>query len=166
MINKQGLWFLTLFSLVLVLSVYYITMPSEVFTNNITDNTSTDTKSVNKEVSVSNYLSTLKIELDEKRNESLKKYESILSDSSASTSDKNSAYEGIKNINSIKAMEEGIVSKIKNEFSLNSFVEVDSSKVLVVVDKKDHDVSLANKIMNLVQDEFNSYVSVSVRFSK
>ena len=166
MINKQGLWFLTLFSLVLVLSVYYITMPSEVFTNNITGNTSADTKSVNKEVSVSNYLSTLKIELDEKRNESLKKYESILSDSSASTSDKNSAYEGIKNINSIKAMEEGIVSKIKNEFSLNSFVEVDSSKVLVVVDKKDHDVSLANKIMNLVQDEFNSYVSVSVRFSK
>ena len=166
MINKQGLWFLTLFSLVLVLSVYYITMPSEVFTNNIIDNTSTDTKSVNKEVSVSNYLSTLKIELDEKRNESLKKYESILSDSSASTSDKNSAYEGIKNINSIKAMEEGIVSKIKNEFSLNSFVEVDSSKVLVVVDKKDHDVKLANKIMNLVQDEFNSYVSVSVRFSK
>lgn len=166
MINKQGLWFLTLFSLVLVLSVYYITMPNEVFTNNIIDNTSTDTKSVNKEVSVSNYLSTLKIELDEKRNESLKKYESILSDSSASTSDKNSAYEGIKNINSIKAMEEGIVSKIKNEFSLNSFVEVDSSKVLVVVDKKDHDVKLANKIMNLVQDEFNSYVSVSVRFSK
>lgn len=166
MINKQGLWFLTLFSLVLVLSVYYITMPSEVFTNNITDNTSTDTKSVNKEVSVSNYLSTLKIELDEKRNESLKKYESILSDSSASTSDKNSAYESIKNINSIKAMEESIVSKIKNEFSLNSFVEVDSSKVLVVVDKKDHDVKLANKIMNLVQDEFNSYVSVSVRFSK
>ena len=33
MINKQGLWFLTLFSLVLVLSVYYTTMPNEVFTN-------------------------------------------------------------------------------------------------------------------------------------
>ena len=167
MINKQGLWFLTLFSLVLVLSAYYITMPNEVFTNSIIDNdTSTDTKSVNKEVSESNYLATLKIELDEKRNESLKKYESILSDSSASTSDKNGAYEGIKNINSTKAMEEALVSKIKNELSLNSFVEVDSSKVSVVVDKKDHDVKLANKIMNLVQDEFNSYVSVSVKFSK
>ena len=167
MINKQGLWFLTLFSLVLVLSVYYITMPNEVFTNSIIDSdTSTDTKSVNKEVSESNYLATLKIELDEKRNESLKKYESILSDSSASTSDKNGAYEGIKNINSTKAMEEALVSKIKNELSLNSFVEVDSSKVSVVVDKKDHDVKLANKIMNLVQDEFSSYVSVSVKFSK
>ena len=28
MINKQKLWFLTLFSLILVLSVYYVTMPS------------------------------------------------------------------------------------------------------------------------------------------
>ena len=32
MINKQKLWFLTLFSLILVLSVYYITMPSELLT--------------------------------------------------------------------------------------------------------------------------------------
>ena len=30
MINKQKLWFLTLFSLILVLSIYYITMPSSV----------------------------------------------------------------------------------------------------------------------------------------
>ena len=29
MINKKNLWFLTLFSLVLVLSVYYVTMPKE-----------------------------------------------------------------------------------------------------------------------------------------
>ena len=29
MINKKSLWFVTLFSLILVLSVYYITMPSE-----------------------------------------------------------------------------------------------------------------------------------------
>lgn len=166
MINKQGLWFLTLFSLVLVLSIYYITMPSEVFTNSIID-TSTNTETeVNKEVSTSNYLATLKIELDEKRNKSLKEYESTLSDSSASTSDKNNAYEAIKDINSTKAIEESLTSKIKKELSLDSFVEVNSSKVSVVVDKKDHDVKLANKIMNLVQDEFDSYVSVSVKFSK
>ena len=30
MINKQNLWFLTLFSLILVLSIYYLTMPDEV----------------------------------------------------------------------------------------------------------------------------------------
>ena len=34
MINKKNLWFLTLFSLVLVLSVYYVTMPKELLTTN------------------------------------------------------------------------------------------------------------------------------------
>ena len=34
MINKKNLWFLTLFSLILVLSVYYITMPSELLLTN------------------------------------------------------------------------------------------------------------------------------------
>ncbi len=165
MINKQGLWFLTLFSLVLVLSVYYITMPNEVFTNSGTLSNTKKTTEVNKEVKESNYIATLKIELDDKRNESLKEYESILSNSSSSTDDKNKAYEGIKDINSTKALEEGIVSLIKSELGLNSFVEVKSTSVSVVVDKKDHDVKLANKIMNLVQGEFNDYVSVSVKFS-
>ena len=34
MINKKNLWFVTLFSLILVLSVYYITMPSELLMTN------------------------------------------------------------------------------------------------------------------------------------
>ena len=163
--SKQSLWFLTLFSLILVLSVYYITMPNEVFTNSGTLSNTKKTTEVNKEVKESNYIATLKIELDDKRNESLKEYESILSNSSSSTDDKNKAYEGIKDINSTKALEEGIVSLIKSELGLNSFVEVKSTSVSVVVDKKDHDVKLANKIMNLVQGEFNDYVSVSVKFS-
>ena len=45
MINKKNLWFLTLFSLVLVLSIYYVTMPNEIFDKNIkettTDNSTT-----------------------------------------------------------------------------------------------------------------------------
>ena len=34
MINKKNLWFLTLFSLILVLSIYYITMPNELLITN------------------------------------------------------------------------------------------------------------------------------------
>ena len=29
MMNKKNLWFLTLFSLVIVLSIYYVTMPAD-----------------------------------------------------------------------------------------------------------------------------------------
>lgn len=38
MINKKNLWFLTLFSLVLVLSIYYVTMPNEIFEINKENN--------------------------------------------------------------------------------------------------------------------------------
>ena len=34
MIKKKNLWFLTLFSLILVLSIYYITMPNELLITN------------------------------------------------------------------------------------------------------------------------------------
>ena len=49
MINKQNLWFLTLFSLILVLSVYYITMPNNLLTtatkeNDVAESSTTKTK--------------------------------------------------------------------------------------------------------------------------
>ena len=36
MINKQSMWFLTLLSLVLVLGVYYVTMPNDLLSSKIT----------------------------------------------------------------------------------------------------------------------------------
>ena len=38
MINKKNIWFLTLFSLILVLSVYYVTMPTELLITNNSEN--------------------------------------------------------------------------------------------------------------------------------
>ena len=53
MINKQNLWFLTLFSLILVLSVYYITMPNELLLTNNTAKVQKTDKDTKKEESVS-----------------------------------------------------------------------------------------------------------------
>ena len=50
MINKKSLWFLTLFSLILVLSIYYITMPSELL---LTTNTKIAENKKNTEPTVS-----------------------------------------------------------------------------------------------------------------
>ena len=53
MINKQNLWFLTLFSLVLVLGVYYVTMPNEMLLKNVktSDKTAKGTKTTNVKTS-------------------------------------------------------------------------------------------------------------------
>ena len=67
MIKKQSLWFLTLFSLVLVLGVYYITMPTQILENN-KDNDKDKTTEVNLELSNNNtYLTALEVSLEEER---------------------------------------------------------------------------------------------------
>ena len=54
MINKKSVWFLTLFSLILVLSIYYITMPSEMLLTTRGDYENKETESeVSQQVDVS-----------------------------------------------------------------------------------------------------------------
>lgn len=170
MVNKQGLWFLTLFSLILVLGVYYVTMPSEMFSSNngVLNEDKKEEKEVVKEESTiteSNYITALKIELDEAREKLTKTYEETINSKSATTEEKNNAYEAIKAITSTKGIEENLETKINNKYNVTSFVKCDNEVIEVVVDKKEHDISLANNIMRLVQEEFDNKMTISVKFS-
>ena len=69
MIKKQNLWFLTLFSLILVLSVYYITMPNDLL---VAKNAVTAKKTTAKEettVKESDNLTALRVSKEEEREE-------------------------------------------------------------------------------------------------
>ena len=171
MINKQGLWFLTLFSLIIVLGVYYVTMPNEIFENekvsssdlNKNKKRSANTKEVNKQNT--SYIETLKVELDSERASLIDGLQEVINDNSKSTEEKNKAYEEMKSINDTKAKEEEIVKKIKTKYKLESYVKESDGKVEVVINSKEHDVSLANKIMRSVQEEYDDYMQISVKFS-
>lgn len=169
MVNKQGLWFLTLFSLILVLSVYYITMPDEIFKDEevVTSSEDSNSSEETSEVSSQNtsYVETLKIELDTERSEVLNTLEEVLNDNNKTSSEKNKAYEQMKEINDIKASEEEIIKKIKDEYDLNAYVKQEDSTIEVVIESDDHDVNLANKIMRTIQDGFESAMSISIKFS-
>ncbi len=169
MVNKQGLWFLTLFSLILVLGVYYVTMPNEIFsTNNGTINTTKETEKkeeTTKTVTESNYITALKIELDEKREALTKQYEETINSKSATSEEKNNAYEAIKAITSTKGIEESLEQKINKKYNLNSFVKLEDDNIEVVLQESTHDVTLANNIMRLVQEEFKEAMTISVKFS-
>ena len=146
MINKQNLWFLTLFSLILVLSVYYITMPNDLLlTNNgavgskkneqtsVSKDTNTDTtknedtkkddtKSTttkdNKDTNTttkdnktdnnttitikeSETLEALRVSLNQEREAEKTKLQSLLTNSSATSEEKNNAYEKLQEITNL-----------------------------------------------------------------
>ena len=96
MINKQKLWFLTLFSLILVLSVYYVAMPNEL----LKDKTTTVNKDNNSgavvEVKESNILDTIRITSDEERLKEMEDLRLILTNVDSSIEEKNNAYEKLK----------------------------------------------------------------------
>ena len=160
MINKQKLWFLTLFSLILVLSVYYVTMPSNLLS--VSDIKEDTTPTINMEDA--NILDVLKEENNERVAKEIESLRKIVVDVETNIDDKNIAYEKIQKLEENKGKEEKIVSLIKEKLGFDSYVEIKNAKVNVVVSNKEHSYKIANDIIKLVSSSFDSDKSVTVKF--
>lgn len=171
MINKKNLWFLTLFSMVLVLSVYYVTMPNELLITNNGDNNVTTTKVENSEeksvnIEESSVISALKVEDDNQVLEEINNLKKTLTDINIDIEEKNKAFEELKSINQNNSLEEKIENKLKEKYNKECFVKIDKDQVRVVIDSSEHSTTLANEIMRLVQEEFDTKMYISVQFQK
>lgn len=211
MINKQNLWFLTLFSLILVLSVYYITVPNDLLlTNNgavgskkneqtsVSKDTNTDTtknentkkddmkstttkdnkdnkdtntttkdnKDNNTTVTIkeSETLEALRVSLNQEREAEKTKLQSLLTNSSATSEEKNNAYEKLQEINTVTSEEATLEKKLKEKYKMSVFVKIENKEITVVVDNDKHDTTLANNIMRSVQENFKEKRYITVQF--
>lgn len=175
MINKQGLLFLTLTSLILVLSVYYITMPNELLlTTNSNHNNTSDTVSnniddsseVNVDIKEASTILAMQNILNDERIKMTKELNDKLVNTELTIEEKNNIYEELKMISKIEGLEESIKKKIKEEFDLDSFVKISDDVVEVVINSNKHDTSLVVKIINSVSSLFDSKMYVSVSFKE
>ena len=164
--NKKNLWFLTLFSLVIVLSIYYVTMPEDLLAASTANKTSlkANEKKINTEVKETNTIAALKVEDTSKTNDTLSELQEKLTDTKTTAEEKNSIYEQIKSINTNSGIEEKIEKKIKEQYSCETFAKIEESSVKVVVDKCENSKKLANNIMRLVQEQFDNKMYISVQF--
>lgn len=160
MINKKNIWFLTLFSLILVLSVYYITMPNELLLKQM------DIKQEEPvtKIEESEILSALRIESDEVYLEELDSLKLVLTDTNKTKEEKNEAFEKMKALNINKTDEKNLEGKIKDEYKLDSFIKINNDQIKIVIDSKEHDTSLANKIMRFIQSNYDSKKYITVEF--
>lgn len=209
MINKQNLWFLTLFSLILVLSVYYVTMPNDLLLtnngvasskkdeqtsvskdtnstasskdekkeeNNTDKSTKEDTKDTNTTkdnktddsatvtIKESETLEALRVSLNQEREAEKTKLQSLLTNSSATSEEKNDAYEKLQEINTITSEETTLEKKLKEKYKMSVFVKIENKQITVVVDNDKHDTTLANNIMRSVQENFKEKRYITVQF--
>jgi len=163
MLTKKNLWFLTLFSIILVMAVYYISVPTESNTALVNAEVSTN-DDVSVTVKESETITALKVSRDEALEREVESIKEILMDDAKTSEEKSDAYEALKTINSNKGKEESLEKLIKTNYNYQNFVNIDNSNVKVVIDTKDHSYELANKIINTVQQEFDNKVYVTVSF--
>lgn len=163
MINKKNLWFLTLFSLILVLSIYYITMPSELL---ITSKTKEVKEHIKPTVSIeeADELLALRVESDEKVNKELEEQKKVLSKSDSSVNDKNKAYEKIKKLNNNRSDEENFESQIRENYKLDSYIKITDDGINVTVKSSEKNESLANKIIRTIQSNYKDQKYITVKF--
>ncbi len=153
---------MTLFSIILVMAVYYISTPM--------NDDSLVSKEVNAgdasavEVEPSSAINSMRVNRDESLENEVNGIKEILMDVSASSEEKSDAYEALKELNSNKGKEEALEAIIKKDFNYENFVKIDGSNVKIVVDTESHSYDLANKIMKSVQSQFDKKVYITVSF--
>lgn len=163
MINKQNLWFITLFSLILVLSIYYLTMSDDALAT-LAEDANIKNNATTVEVSKSNVLVALRVQSEEDVLKEMEELQTILLDDTATLEEKNDAYESLQALNSNKGKEEEIEQMIKDSHKLESFVKIDGDQISVVVASSNHSTELANKIIKTVQSMFNTRMYITVKF--
>ena len=164
MINKQNLWFLTLFSLIMVLSIYYLTMSNDTLSNlNVNADTKEETNSVISEAN--DTLIALKVASEEEFLARMEDLENILLSDVATIEEKNDAYEQLQTLSKNENEKETISQKIKDEFKLDSVVSIQNNTITITVASKKHDTTLANNIIRSIQSLYQENKYITVKFS-
>lgn len=148
--NKQAFTFLTLFSLILVLSIYYIMLPptsqNEVVQNDIST------------------IEQLQNQLDKKREDIITKNNEIIAKESSTSESINEALETISETKNMTEKEKSIVTQLGELGYQESYVEIDNQTVKITILKKDATQSDASnvikEVLNLVGDSYQ----VEVKF--
>lgn len=164
MINKQNLWFITLFSLILILGIYYVSIDDEVASVLKAEDTNKNAAVI--EITESDVLVALEVENDEEKQTLMEEYQNILLNSDSSLEEKNVAYENMQKLNNTKSDEEKIKNLIKEKFELNTFVKITDSAISIVVASKDHNTEKANKIIRSVQELYKDEKYITVKFNE
>ena len=147
MINKQNLWFVTLFSLILVLGIYYVTMADETLSvlageNNVSSPV---------EVKESDVIVALQVASDESVLKEMNEYQSILLDDAATIEEKNDAYNALQALSNSKSECEKIKKIITEKFKYDNFVKINGDTISITIASKEHNKEVANKIIREIQ---------------
>jgi len=191
MLKKQTVWLLTMLSLMIVLSVYYLNAPTEgdlaYVDNNKSEEEALTTKSLenfsDEEVSSEEteetaeenvetssqpqgeHFTAVRMELTNQRSMEKERLDTILSSNDTTSSEKNEAYEAMKNIELIESKESIVEETLKSIQGYNEVLvrNVSEEDVVVTVQTDALTPQEANQIIQKTKEEFGE-INIEVQY--
>lgn len=181
--NKQALAFLTMFSLVLMLSVYYVTLPADSTMVMKEDGSkpnangedakkkeeekkkeeSTETKKQQENTSKEDKVSALQESINKKIDIQINKNSAVVGDEKSDETSKKKALATIDTLKEQKSMQQKIVDALAKD-KYKSAVELKDGTCIVNVFEQKDDKEIARKIMNKTNELTNSKYLIEVSF--
>lgn len=163
MINKENIWFTTLFSIILVLSIFYLNMNE----NNINELIDIEPKTNDTTLVVEEIeeLVALRIKNDEEISQEQQELQEILLSETSTIEEKNNAYEKLQQLTNNKGLETKLEEQIQKEYNYKSFIKINGNNITVVIKNNEHDYNIANKIIRSLQSNFKETKYITVKFN-
>lgn len=176
LLKKQTVWLLTMVSLVVVLSVFYITspMPSDEYalkTGNEEKTKNQEAKdakdqgvevsieemedgSVTSGISSDDLFTALRMEIDDQRAQAKEELQAIVASNDVTAEKRSEALDKMEELQTYAAKEAILETMIlANENYKEALVKAEDNQVRVIVKAKESSTAAANEIMRLVRDE-------------
>ena len=154
--NRQAIAFISLFSLILMLSVYYVSMDND----DVAVIQPQDHEVVSK---LSDGSQPLKDQINEQDQSEIQKQKEILG-TKGDSEEKSEALDAIAKLEN-KQKQQQEYEALLSEQGFKCVVEIDESVVRVTVYEQGKDLNLANQIMNLLYEKVGNEKTIEVSFS-
>lgn len=152
--KKQVLSFCALFGLVLVLSIYYVLLPTNLFVNSNGGALNPNDLNVNLSIDESNnlYFAELDSKLDEKHYDKIYDFESVVASANNTNEEKELALNFLNEERKIMESEDKIVSLIIELGYYNAYCEYQDDIIKVIVQASSLTNEQAAELVSLVMD--------------
>ncbi|WHX99249.1 SpoIIIAH-like family protein [Neobacillus sp. DY30] len=181
LLKKQTVWLLTMLSLVVVLSVYYITSPEQksnelaaVKQEEKADQKEKETKpkteakegdTVISSIAGDEEFEALRLKLQDERSELKEQLNAVVATTDLPAGERSEAVDQMKKLNEIAQKEEMLETLIKAMDYEDALVRADGSTVKIIVkSSKESSKSEANAIIQMVKKEIGETNFVAVEF--
>ncbi len=186
MLKKQTVWLLTMLSLVVVLSVYYVTAPKDMndniaFTSHedatkqkesdkdqadvAVEEMETKDGKVTSSVSSDDVFTALRMQIEDERSRLRDQLNAIVASANATAQEKSEAMDKIEKLQALAEKEATLETLIKSKGGYEDvLVRAEDDQVRVTIKAKEHSKKSANEVIHMVKNEIPEANDVTVEF--